>query len=179
MRRILATLAVVLVAGTASAADVTFPLTGENTAVKFVGTKPDGKHAGGFKTLTGTASAAAGDPTSLKVEVEIDMNSTWSDDEKLTAHLKGPDFFGIKNNPKSRFVVSKVEKSGDGYTVAGELTLNGKTKPVSFPATVAVTADSLKVDASFSINRSDWGITYGKGKIDEAVGLTISVNARK
>lgn len=179
MRRILAALAAVLAAGTASAADVTFPLSGENTTVKFVGTKSDGKHEGGFKTLSGTATATAGDPTTLKAEIDIDMNSTWSDDEKLTAHLKAPDFFGVKNNPKSRFVASKVEKSGDSYTVTGELTLNGKTKAVSFPAKVTVTADSLKLDAAFTINRSDWGITYGKGKIDEAVALTVSVNAKK
>ncbi len=34
---------------TASAADVKYALTGDNTHITFVGKKPDGKHEGGFK----------------------------------------------------------------------------------------------------------------------------------
>jgi hypothetical protein len=31
-------------------------LTGDNTTITFVGTKPNGKHDGGFNALTGTAT---------------------------------------------------------------------------------------------------------------------------
>ncbi|HVK13833.1 MAG TPA: hypothetical protein VM597_34140, partial [Gemmataceae bacterium] len=55
--RMLFAAALTLALGTAAvAADTKVALTGENTKITFVGTKPDGKHEGGFKALTGTAT---------------------------------------------------------------------------------------------------------------------------
>lgn len=168
-----------LLAGTSLAGDVTFPLSSDNTKVTFVGTKPNGKHEGGFKGVTGTAMVSGTDATTLKLSVDIDMNSTWADDPKLTGHLKSPDFFDVKTNPKSKFVSTKVEKAGDKYMVTGKLTLNGKTKELTFPATIAVSGKDLTLTSTFKINRNDWGISYGKGKIDDDVSLSVSVNAKK
>ncbi len=173
-------LATVLMFGSlASAAEVTFALTGDNTKITFVGTKPEGKHDGGFKTVKGTATVDPSDVTTLKLSVEIDMNSTYSDDNKLTAHLKSPDFFGVKTNPKSKFVSTKVVKNGNQVSITGDLTLNGKTKEVTFPAKVSVSGDRMKLTSSFKIDRTNWGMTYGKGKIDDEVSLAVTVEASK
>jgi polyisoprenoid-binding protein YceI len=173
-RLMLGLAAAALTAGPATAE--TFPLTGENTKIEFVGTKPEGKHEGGFKTLAGKASVGA---DGLAIEVEIDLNSLWSDDPKLTGHLKSPDFFGVKANPKATFKTTGVKKAADGVEITGELTLNGKTKPVTFPAKVAASGDAFQLSSEFKIDRNDWGISYGKGKIDDAVTLRVSVNAKK
>ena len=98
-----------LIVSPAFAADI--KLTGENTTITFVGKKPDGKHAGGFKTVSGTAKVDGTDLTTLKLDATIDVNSIFSDDEKLTGHLKSPDFFDVKNHPKAMFKVTKVEKA--------------------------------------------------------------------
>jgi polyisoprenoid-binding protein YceI len=179
MRQLLGVLAmfVGVVAMPALAAETKFNLSGENTKIGFVGTKPDGKHVGGFKTLMGTATVDK-DPTTLKIEVEIDMDSTYTDEKKLTLHLKSPDFFGVKTHPRAKFVTTRVEKGTDGYTVTGDLTLAGKTKSITFPARIA-TGDGLTLDSSFKINRHDFGISYGKGKIDDDVSLTVKVKASK
>ena len=50
-------LLVLVLAVNVSLADTTFSLTGKNTKIEFVGTKTDGKHDGGFKTVTGSATA--------------------------------------------------------------------------------------------------------------------------
>src|SRR3954452_1051546 len=83
------------------AGDVKIALNGDNTKVGFVGTKPGGKHIGGFKTLTGTATYDGKDATTLKFTVDIDMSSTFTDNNMLTDHLKSPDFFNVKVNPMS------------------------------------------------------------------------------
>jgi polyisoprenoid-binding protein YceI len=168
--------AVILAPVFASAAD--FPLTEKNTTVKFLGTKTGGKHEGGFKTVSGTASVTDKDPTTLKITLDIDTDSLYSDADKLTAHLKSPDFFGVKANPKAKFVSTKVEKSGDGYKITGDLTLLGKTKEISFPAMLSVNADGLTLSSSFTIDRTKWGMTYGAGKIDNDVKLTVSVKTK-
>ncbi len=180
MTRALFALSIVAALGTmASAADQEFKLTGDNTKLTFVGKKPDGKHEGGFNKLAGTATITDANPTTLKLEATIETDSLFSDDPKLTAHLKAPDFFSVKDNPKATFKSTKVEKTEKGYTISGELTLLGKSKPVTMPATVAVTADSFTLTSDFTINRTDWGMTYGAGKINDEVALKLVINAKK
>jgi polyisoprenoid-binding protein YceI len=166
--------AVVLLAGPA-AADTKYTLTGENTKIEFTGTKPDGKHDGGFKTLSGTASVDGG---AIAIAVEIDTDSLYSDDPRLTGHLKAPDFFSVKEHPKAKFESTKVEKGEKGYTVTGNLTLLGKTKPVSFPAEIQA-GDTFTLKAEFKIDRTEFGMVYGKGKVADEVAVRVSVAAKK
>ena len=180
MTRTLSALALATLLGaSAAAADVKYVLTGDNTKITFVGTKPGGKHDGGFKKVTGNAVVTDGKLETLKLDVDIDTDSLYSDNEKLTGHLKNPDFFGVKDHPKATFRSTKVEKTDRGVTITGDLTMLGKTKPVSFPATVAEAGGALTITADFSIDRNDWGMSYGKGKIDDKVSIKVAVNTKK
>src|SRR5205823_1447008 len=119
----------------ALAADTKFPLTGDNTKVEFTGTKKEGKHDGGFKKLTGTVTIPEGNLNAAKIEVTIETDSLYSDNPKLTEHLKAPDFFDVKTNPTAKFVsksVTRAAKASEEYLVVGDLTLNGKTNEVQF-----------------------------------------------
>src|SRR5947209_6273906 len=82
-------------------------LTGANTKVTFVGTKPGGKHNGGFKTVTGSAGVDGGKLAS--VEAEFDAASLYTDTPMLTNHLKSPDFFDVKQHPKATFKSTGIE----------------------------------------------------------------------
>ena len=154
-----------------------YALTEKNTTVTFVGSKKEGKHEGGFKSLTGTATVTGNDLTTLKVTIDIDMNSLFSDNDKLTGHLKSPDFFGVKSNPKSKFVSTKVEKSGDDYKVTGDFTMLGKTKSITFPAKLAVTADGLTVASTFTIDRTQWGMTFGPLIVGNSIDISLNAEA--
>jgi polyisoprenoid-binding protein YceI len=178
MRRLIGLIVAAALALPALAADTKYKLNGDNTTIQFVGSKKGGKHDGGFKTLSGTATVSDKDLTTTKIEVEIDMASTWTDTEKLTRHLLSPDFFGVKTNPKSKFVTKKVEKAKDGYTITGDLTLNGKTKSISFPAQIGLKDGVLTLSSDFSINRHDFAVSYGKGMINDNVALKVKVNAK-
>ena len=155
-----------------------FPLSGTNTTIGFVGSKPQGKHDGGFKTVTGKATVTGTDATTLKISIDIDMNSLYSDNGKLTTHLKSADFFGVASNPKSTFESTKVEKDGADYKITGDFTMLGKKKSITVPAKISATDGSLTITSSFSIDRTQWGMTYGKGKVDDTVKLTVSVKAK-
>lgn len=179
VRKLLALASLALFAVPATAADTKYTLNGENTKITFVGKKPDGKHEGGFAKVSGSVTISNNDISTLKVDVEIDMDSLFSDDAKLTAHLKNADFFDVKNHPTATFKVTKVEKGEKTATLTGELTMLGKAKTVSFPATITETADGLSVSATFQIDRTQWGMTYGKGKIEDKADLTIKVTAKK
>jgi polyisoprenoid-binding protein YceI len=180
MMRVVSGLACVALLCTATlAAETRYPLTGENTKITFTGTKKNGKHDGGFAKLSGTATITDGNPASLKVEVEIDCDSLYSDNDKLTGHLKNPDFFSVKDHPKATFKTTKVEPTDKGVQITGDLTMIGKTQPVTFPATVTEKDGVLTLTADFKIDRTRWGMTYGKGMIDNDVAIKVALTAKK
>lgn len=158
-----------------------FAFSGENSKIGFVGSKVTGSHDGGFKSFSGTVGVDNG--RVVAVNVEIDMDSTWSDSEKLTGHLKSPDFFNVEKNPKAMFASTKVESGDDGKaTVSGDLTLNGIKKAISFPATIKVGTDVVNVDTEFSINRRDFNINYaGKANdlIRDGVVIKLDIDAKE
>lgn len=144
----------------------TFVLT-EDSTITFVGSKVTGSHEGGFKSFSGNFTVNDADEVTGG-SIEIDMDSTWSDSERLTGHLKNEDFFHVTEHPKSSFVVTSVEKSDSGYSVSGNLNLRGVEKNITFPATASRDGDTVKVNAEFDINRKNWGIAYA-GKADDLI----------
>ena len=126
--------------------------------IDFVGSKVTGSHSGGFKKFAGKVSAA--DSKVTGGEVKIDMNSTWSDNERLTGHLKNADFFDVPNHPTTTFTVTSIVANGTNQTVTGNLNLRGVTKSISFPADIQVADDAVTLKAEFAINRREFNINY-------------------
>lgn len=108
----------------------------------------------------------------------VDATSIGADEAKegkkatdLEGHLKSGDFFLVDSFPTAKFDITSVgaldttgTKSvieGATNTVSGNLTLKGKTVNVTFPAKIVITDNDVVVMSKFSINRQDWGLTYG------------------
>jgi polyisoprenoid-binding protein YceI len=161
----------------APAAETRYRITEATTKIDFTGTKPGGdKHDGGFKRASGVIVLVDGfEP---QVDVEIDCGSLHSDNFLLTWHLKGADFFNVKKHPRARFTSTSVCRSEDGYLVTGNLTLLGVTRPVSFPASLTG-GETIRLRGTAVLNRQEFGMTYGKGKIDDNVAVRFDVNAAR
>lgn len=153
--------------------------------VTWVGSKVTGKHDGAFGTFKGTVDVVDGSPEKSKVDVQIDAESLTSDTEKLTGHLKSPDFFDVKAHPKASFVSTEIKKGGENgatHTVTGNLTIKGITKTISFPATVTLNGDAANVDAEFAINRRDYSLNYAgmpNDLIRDNVVIKLLIRAKK
>lgn len=136
-----------------------------NSKIEFVGAKVTASHDGGFTDFSG--KVALGDPVEAStIELTIQTESLFADKEKLTKHLKSPDFFDVAKFPTATFRSTEITKDGDGHTISGDLTLHGVTKRISFPAAVEVTETEVNASAEFSINRQDFGIAYAGMKDD-------------
>ena len=148
------------------------PISPENSKVEFVGSKVTGKHDGGFKAFKGTIDLVNNKPEESKVSVDIDTNSIFSDDDKLTGHLKSADFFEVEKYPKATFVSTKIVADAgggaDNYTVTGDFDLHGQKKSITFPAQITMSDAEVAVNSEFSINRKDFGIIY-TGKTDDLI----------
>ncbi len=154
------------VAGNASAAGTEYVIRAGST-IGFVGSKVTGSHTGGFTNFAGAIRVADGKVVGNS-EIQIAMSSTWSDSDRLTGHLKSPDFFDVENHPMATFTVTGAEGSGNQQTVTGNLDLHGVTRSISFPAKVQVADDAVTVAAEFAINRKDFNINY-PGKPDDLI----------
>jgi polyisoprenoid-binding protein YceI len=140
----------------------------DTSTIGFTGSKVTGSHDGGFKDFSGHFFLGE-DGTPTAGEFTIQMDSLWSDSEKLTEHLKNEDFFEVATYPTSTFKLTKAVKTGEGaYEISGNLTLHGVEKNITFPVTASSEGDTASFKAEFDINRKDFGILYA-GKTDDLI----------
>jgi polyisoprenoid-binding protein YceI len=135
-----------------------FTIRAEST-IGFVGSKVTGSHNGGFKNFAGKLNVAGGQLVGMP-EIKIALDSLWTDNDRLTGHLKSPDFFDVATYPVATFTATKIEPAGAQHNVTGNLDLHGVTKSISFPAAIQVSDAAVTVKAEFAINRKDFNINY-------------------
>jgi len=156
--------------------DTQIALTPENTKVQFVGTHAaadPNPRTGVFEQFSGTATIDGSALTSLEVEIQTDSLST--DIEKLTNHLKSPDFFSVNEHPTATFQSTSISAGDDGKTnITGDLTLLGVTKSITFPAEIS-TADGLSLKSEFTIDRTEFGMDFGLQQVEKEVAMTVTV----
>ena len=171
--------------GARPTAPVAWTISPDGSQVEFVGAKVTASHPGGFSKFSGRIVA---DPTQLHaaaISLEIETDSLFSDNEKLTTHLKSADFFDVTKFPKASFTSTDIRAGGGEkatHTVTGNLTLHGVTKSIAFPASVAVSGDTIVATSEFSINRKDFGIVYPgmrENLIRDNVLIKLSINAKR
>lgn len=173
MQRVALMLTLVCVSAVVGSAEEQPTLDSEQSKISFIGAKSDGKHDGGFKKFTADAKLDLDDPTKGSLKIEIDASSLWSDNDKLTNHLKNPDFFDVRKYPKITFESTKIEHdpSQDKVNIVGHLTMLGKKVEVTIPSMPKLTEDMLVLAANFDIDRTKWGMSYGKGKVNDEVAI--------
>jgi polyisoprenoid-binding protein YceI len=87
---------------------------------------------GHFKNVRGTLEFDLAAPDRASVEVEIDAAGIWTGDPQRDAHLRSADFLDVAHHPTITFRGREVEVAGCfDFTVAGELTIRGTTRPVT------------------------------------------------
>lgn len=152
----------------------------EKSKIDFVGKKADGAHKGGFKEFKVDAEANVDAPDKSKLKLEIDTTSLWSDDEKLTEHLKNPDFFDVRKYPKITFEMTGMEGVGtESPTLIGKLTMLDKTSELKVPCRASMNDSEIVLEADFKLDRTKWGMNYGKGKIKDEVEIKATLHLER
>lgn len=165
-------------AAVATDAATTFTVDTAASKIEWTGSKPAGKHHGTIALSNGEIAVNDGNVESGKFT--IDMKSIVVEDlkagdgkEDLEAHLKGTGdkagedhFFNTNKFPEGTFEISSVTTVDGKTTVAGNLTLKGITKPVSFPATITNDGNTVTLSSDvFSINRTEWNVNYASKSV--------------
>jgi polyisoprenoid-binding protein YceI len=122
---------------------------------------------GHFNEFDATVSVEGDDLTSAKVSVSIDPTSIDTRNEDRDNHLRSADFFKIEEYPRITFESTRLVHNGDdSYTLEGNLSTVGNTKPVKLDCEIQGPAkdpwgnDKVGVVATGKINRADFGLTW-------------------
>lgn len=123
------------------------------------------KVRGSFKKFSGTIVVPE-DASQSTVEVTVDMSSVDTGEEQRDNHLRSNDFFSVETYPTLEFKGTSVAAKGGDYQLAGDLTINGVTKPVALDVELnGVGPDPwggtrAGFSAETEISRKDFGITF-------------------
>lgn len=123
------------------------------------------KTRGRFTGFEGTVEIGE-DPKDTTVDVSIDAASVDTHDGKRDEHLRSADFFDVAAHPNLTFRSTRVEGRDDEWTLEGELTVAGVTRPVVLDVTYEGVAGDpwggtrAGFTASAQINREDFGLTW-------------------
>jgi polyisoprenoid-binding protein YceI len=150
------------------------------------------RHAG-ISKVRGTfdqveAALQVGETTAdSSITATIDTASFNSNDANRDAHVRGADFFDAEQFPQMTFASTSIAGSGETYTVTGDLTIRGTTRPVEIETEFnGVAVDPFGATrAGFSgqttISRKDFGLTWnaaletGGVLVGDKVAITLDV----
>jgi len=105
-----------------------------------------------------------------KVEISFDATSVNSGTPAFDKHLQSADLFNAAAHPTIKFVSDKFVFKGDKVReVTGQLTLLGKTAPITIKANKFTCYESPMLqkrevcggDFEATIDRTQWGLDYG------------------
>ena len=145
------TAAVETPATSASDAGVTYAVNTANSIINWTGSKPAYSHMGTAKISSGNIVVDNGNI--VGGEFIIDMNSIENKDlegekkAKLEGHLKTGDFFETEKFPTGKFTIASVAPASGipdaTHTITGNLTLRDKTRAITIPANIAMSAGEI------------------------------------
>ncbi len=104
----------------------------------------------------------------IAITADVDLSSVDTNNADRDAHLRSTDFFDTDQHPFMTFRSTSVTGSGENYELAGDLTIAGVTKPVTFDVDFNGTeifpgdqSTHAGFTATGTIRRSDFGIDFG------------------
>ena len=141
-----------------------------------------------FGDIEGTMTLDPADIAATEFDITIPITSVAVPSEGLRDHLlrpgkdgADPDFFGPEPEA-ARFVSTSVRQTSDTTAVVtGQLTMNGNTGPVTMAVQFTGAGQNPMSEAQTvgfhgraTIDRTQWGVSYGAPMVGSEVDLDIS-----
>lgn len=165
--------------------NATYPINLTESNMEWIGTKLSTHHHGDVSIKSGELkldnNELAGGKFSIDMTTIVARDKGKEDiNERLTGHLKSPDFFDVANYPEATFEITGMKKytgtvsepssgveeiseyrvSSPNYLISGNLKIKDITKNIEFPARVDINNSGISATAKFNIDRKLWGIVY-------------------
>ena len=162
--------------------DASLAVNTEKSRVDWVASKKSDFHTGNFPIKSGSVVVDGGKLKGGKFVIDL-ANLKVTDaggGDKLTCHLKSPDFFDVAKFAEATYEITAVNYTGEGTAdVTGNLTVKGTSVPVKLQVLVRNSDDKgFFAQAFLSLDRTLVGINYGPGMVSKDVQLAIHIFAK-
>lgn len=148
---------------------------GKDYAIEFSAKGVDGI----FKTFSATINFDETKLAASKFSMSLDVNSINTGNGLQNKHAIGDEWFDAEKFPKIKFTSSSFEKTSAGYSVKGKLQVKDVTKDVTIPFTFAKKGNKGTFVASFSIDRSVYGVGKSGGDVSNNIKITATLPVSK
>jgi polyisoprenoid-binding protein YceI len=141
---------------------------------------------GYFDEVSAVADIDPGNPEAASVEVTISTASIRTNNGMRDNDLRSSNFLEVDKYPLITFKSTGVQAAGpDHYTLTGDLTIKGNTRPVSLDVTrygefndPGMMGHRISYGAQTKINRKDFGLSFnaildGRLVVSEDIGIII------
>jgi polyisoprenoid-binding protein YceI len=148
------------------------------------------KVRGRFSDFEGTIDYDEQSPERSSVNVTIQAASIDTNERDRDTHLRSADFFDADKFPTLAFRSPTITRKGDQrFDVAGDLTIRGVSRPVTFDVTFLGKAkdpwgnERIAFEAEATINRKEFGLNWnaaletGGFLVGDEVKISLSVQA--
>ncbi len=162
---------------------VNYTVSAEKSRIDWIGSKKGDFHTGFFPIKSGSVSVDGGKLKGGKFVIDL-ANVKVTDaagGDRLTGHLKSPDFFDAAKFAEATFEITSVNYTSVlAADVAGTLNIKGISVPVKFVANFrSADEKGFFAQAFLSIDRTLLGLTYGAGMVSNDVQLAIHIFGTK
>ncbi|MGA8534545.1 MAG: YceI family protein [Candidatus Tumulicola sp.] len=126
----------------------------------------------------------SGSQIPVSATAELDASQLDTHNDNRDHDLKSDHFFDVAVTPKITFASTKIEGTDpNNFTIAGNLTMHGQRHPIVLQARVVGSGTSprgrriVAYAATVTIDRTQWGMTYGPLIVGNDVDLSLNVEA--
>ncbi len=120
-------------------------------------------------------------------EATLDIKGIDTHNDSRDNDLRSPHFFDVTNDPTMTFTSTSITSTdGKTFTMQGNLTMHGQTHPVTFTGQFLGRGPGMREGqqriafaANATIDRTQWGMTYGYPVVSNSIDLTVEIEAVK
>lgn len=134
----------------------------EKSEIRFVSHQMGVPVEGRFPRFDAKLAFDPAQPDSGKAEITVDLGAIDTGSEEANAEARTRGWFDIKNFPKASFVSTSVKPlSGNRYEISGKLTIKGRTREITAPASFRQDGPNGVMEGSFTLKRLEFAIGEG------------------
>ncbi len=139
---------------------------------------------GTIPIVRASVELSSGSQIPVAVSAELDPSKLDTHNDMRDSDLRSAHYFNVDATPTMKFVSTKIAGADPkSFTIAGDLTMHGQTHPVTMSAQVVASGKTprgrsvIAYSATATIDRTQWGMTYGPLIVGNSVDIAINVEA--
>jgi polyisoprenoid-binding protein YceI len=139
------------------------------------------KTGGDFTGLKGKITFNPSNLNASQFNVSVSATTINTDNNTRDKHLRKSEYFDVEKFTEITITSTKISEStvAGRFFFAGNLTIKGVTKPITFGFSATPSNDGYLFNGEFEINRRDFGVGGSSISLADKLKVSLSIVAKK